>query len=136
MVTLYITKINRSQSVPPAANNGGLQRGSAPNKSISNSAQKSNPEQCESLIDSLIKENERRLSLKNDRKTEFSEQQSLLQAEETAADQAEVHAEELERVREENRRLSVMIGSLKEQFKLTKGYRPNEKALNRVRGNC
>lgn len=74
--------------------------------------------------------------MKNDRKTEFSEQQSLLQAEETAADQAEVHAEELERVREENRRLSVMIGSLKEQFKLTKGYRPNEKALNRVRGNC
>ena len=40
--------------------------------------------------------------------------------------------EELDRVKEENARLSGMVDALKEQFQVTKGYKPNEKALNRV----
>lgn len=43
-----------------------------------------------------------------------------------------VSEKELARVKAENERLSDRIDALKEQFKVTKGYRPNEKALRRV----
>ena len=43
-----------------------------------------------------------------------------------------VSEKELARVKAENERLSERIDALKEQFKVTKGYRPNEKALRRV----
>ena len=59
-------------------------------------------------------------SMKSKPATLFTEQE--------AAD----NAAELDRVRAENERLSGMVDALREQFKITKGYRPNEKALNRV----
>ncbi|MBQ5587591.1 MAG: hypothetical protein IIU73_03125, partial [Selenomonadales bacterium] len=57
----------------------------------------------------------------------------------TRAEQAEQRLAsteaELAKVKAENERLTGRIAALKEQFTLTKGYRPNEKALKRVARN-
>lgn len=65
--------------------------------------------------------------LGNDRQTAEQTEQT-----EQTAERLAVSEKELAIVKAENERLSDRIDALKEQFKVTKGYRPNEKALRRV----
>ena len=73
-----------------------------------------------------------------DYKAEYQAEQETLPAEESTfdVDRALANEAELERVKAENERLAGLVSSLKEQMVLTKGYRPNEKALARVPGMC
>ena len=80
----------------------------------------------------------------SDRRAEYDAQQREILAEdsewnaalaEESSARPAVSERELDRVRAENERLSGRIDALKEQFTITKGYRPNEKALKRVARN-
>ena len=80
----------------------------------------------------------------SDQRAEYDAQQREILAEDSARNAAlaeessarpAVSERELDRVRAENERLSGRIDALKEQFTITKGYRPNEKALKRVARN-
>ena len=72
-----------------------------------------------------------------DYKAEYQAEQQSLPAEESTFDveRALANEAELERVKAENERLAGLVSSLKEQMVLTKGYRPNEKALAREARN-
>ena len=83
-----------------------------------------------SLIDEVVNPS-------RDYKAEHQAEQQSLSAEESTFDveRALANEAELERVKAENERLSGLVSSLKEQMVLTKGYRPNEKALAREARN-
>lgn len=75
-------------------------------------------------------ENDIRYSMKSTGESNLFD--SMMGNDQKTEERLAVSEKELARVKAENERLSERIDALKEQFKVTKGYRPNEKALRRV----